>query len=87
MRFKTLKTTLMVVLSIGLLFSCTVVKHNEKSQKSDAVSFYFEDASFDAVSFIRDIWDTKIILHMQENSQDIATLLDDLRGNPQKANE
>ena len=87
MRFKTLNTAFMLLLSIGLLFSCTVVKHNEKSQKSDTVSFYFEDESFDAVSFIREIWDAKIILHMQENSEDLTTLLDDLRDNPKEAYE
>jgi len=68
-----------IILSILVLpffLSCTVVKHGEdKGNEGEGVTFYFESEDFDAASYVKEAWDSRIIPEIKEKAQPLAELL------------
>ena len=58
------------------LLSCTVVKHDDQSGKTEeGVTFYFESDDFDAASFVKDNWESKIIPDIKDNAAELDDVL------------
>ncbi|RFU93974.1 DUF2291 domain-containing protein [Sphaerochaeta halotolerans] len=78
---KLLRNTCLILIISALFMSCTFVKHDgsSKNKNNDGVSFYFEDESFDAVEYVHDIWDDRVLTIFEEEAYDLKELLSLLR--------
>ncbi|MBN2628651.1 MAG: DUF2291 domain-containing protein [Spirochaetales bacterium] len=64
----------MIILAFFL--SCTIVKHEDMNKGSDEeVTFYFEDESFDAASYVKENWDSRILPEIRENASELEELI------------
>ncbi len=80
--------TLPFLFAVICLLSCTVVKHDDKSGKTEeGVTFYFESDDFDAASYVKDNWDGKIIPDIKENAVELNDVLAALTEDPAAAGE
>ncbi len=81
------KTGLLLVILFPL-FSCTVVKHNDQAKSSEEeVTFYFEDESFDAASYVKENWETRIVPDIERKARNLKDLLEELKSDPTEASE
>lgn len=75
-----------LVLGIALIFvSCTVVKHDEQKNGEDKVEIYFDNSEFDAVRFVSERWETKIIPEVTEHACEIDELITKMKNAPEAA--
>jgi predicted lipoprotein len=76
---KKLSKILISLCLFPLLFSCTVVRHDDDQKEEGGVTFYFESEDFDAASFIKECWDARIVPEIKENAVDLNFLMVSLR--------
>ena len=78
---KLLRNAFLILMISSVFMSCTFVKHDgsSTSKNDDGVSFYFEDESFDAVEYVHDIWDDRVLTIFEEEAYDLKELLSLLR--------
>lgn len=71
---------------LALAASCTIVHHDEsKNKNSEKVTFYFDSADFDAVKFVEENWDSRIVPEIKEKAVPLDELLDMIRSNEEAA--
>ncbi len=84
--FKKLFRVPFCIFLLVLTASCTIVHHDEaKNQNSEGVTFYFDSADFNAVEFVKENWDSRIIPEIKENAVSLDELLEQIRRDEESA--
>jgi len=68
-----------------LIFSCTVVKHDEQQIGGDKVEIYFDNGGFDAAQFVTERWETEIVSEVMDNASEIDELISLMKNDPEAA--
>lgn len=70
---------LVICLFSSILFTgCklyTVVPHDKNKNSKQETTFYFQDESFDANQFVDSIWDSKVLLTINEKANDVGEVI------------
>lgn len=73
----TLPLALFAACLIGLnLGGCTIVRHDQEQQgEGDGLSIYFDNGSFDAVTYVDSVWDSRVLPRIENEAVDLASLM------------
>lgn len=83
---KKISKILTFVSFIILFMACTVVRHDKDANKNeDGVTFYFENEDFDAASFVKENWESRIVPEITEKAVPLDELIMSLQNDPQAA--
>lgn len=66
---------LVFLIVLFFVLSCTVVRHEEKGEKKDGVTFYFENEDFDAASYVQKNWDSRIVPEIKDSAVPLGNLI------------
>jgi len=82
MHFSNIRIIIVFFLFLVLFSSCTVVKHEEQSNGNGGeVTFYFEDESFDAASYVEENWDNRVLPEIKDRAIELDAIVQGLRDN------
>ncbi len=88
MDFKIYKKAVLFLIVFFSFLSCTVVRHDDQAKSSEnEVTFYFEDESFDAASYVEENWGTRILPEIKEGARNLEELISELKSDPSKTSE
>ncbi len=84
---KPLPQLLLAVAILALaVSSCTIVHHDDKQQtEGDELSIYFDNGSFDAMTYVDSIWEAQVLPRIEEEAVNLSSLMEALANDENQA--